>query len=211
MAFGALVIVLTALGSVLLFQEVGDRKEVLVLAANVDAGKAIKSTDLTTARISLDPGIGYFDVTELNQIVGRVPSVDLVQGSILNPRQLAKAGAPQVGVNEALVGLNIPLGQRPVLFNLSVGDVVFVANKPGQGAATTEVINEVEARIFSIINDPEAGALIDVVVNIRDAALVASWGSGAALTFRPGDQSSTLGLPEQSEQGQASPAEGGTE
>lgn len=210
MAFGALVIVLTALGSVLLFQEVGERKEVLVLAANVDAGKAIKSSDLSTARISLDPGIGYFDATKRNEVIGRVPSSDLVQGSILNPRQLAAENSPQVGVDEALVGLNIPLGQRPVLSNLAVGDVIFIANKPEDGADAV-VQEEIEGRVFTIISDTERGALIDVVVKLRDAALVASWGSSATLAFRPGNQESTLGLAPKATEDVTAPAEGGTE
>jgi hypothetical protein len=210
MAFGGLVIVLTALGSVLLFQEVGDRKEVLVLAANVDAGKAIKASDLSTARISLDPGVGYFDATKRNEIIGRVPSSDLVQGSILNPRQLAKEGSPQVGVDEALVGLNIPLGQRPVLLNLSVGDVVVVANKPEPGAET-QAQEEVEGRIFTLVSDPDSGALIDVVVRRRDAALVASWGSSATLAFRPGNQDSTLGLAPKAAEDTTATTVGGTE
>ena len=197
MAVGALVIVLTALGSVLLFQQVGDRREVLVMSSDVDAGTAIKRTDVATARISLDPGINYFDAKQLEEIVGRVPSADLVQGSILNPRQLAKVGSPQVGVDEALVGLVIPLGQRPVLSNIAVGQVVFV--RPTSEATSSaspdgSTTPEVEARIFSIINDKNSGALVDVVVRRDQAPLIASWGPGGAIAFRPGNQESTLGV-----------------
>jgi Flp pilus assembly protein CpaB len=119
-----------ALAAGVSFSNVANRTPVLVVARPVTAGQVIQSTDLREALVGSDAQGATIAADRRSSIIGRTAGVDLVEGAILAPAQLADG--PAAGTGQAVVGATLKEGQFPV--ELSVGDRVLAVRLPSASA-----------------------------------------------------------------------------
>jgi hypothetical protein len=112
----------------------GSRTEAVVLARDVGRYESIERADLRIASIAVEPGVDTVAGSELDDLVGRAASTDLVAGSVLSSHELVPAGERLLGDGEAIVGARLSPGDAP-LRDLSRGSAVLVVIRPQAGAA----------------------------------------------------------------------------
>jgi hypothetical protein len=118
-------------------------------------------------------------VQRAEEVVGKRSLAHLLPGSLLNPDAVAGKVVPAAG--QALVGLSLGPGQRPVV-PLNAGDPVEIIYTPGAqdvGAQAGQAATVVGV-IVSTQDDPDSNKTVVNVSVPRDAAVkVATWGSAA--------------------------------
>ena len=124
---GVLVIVLSVLAAVTLYSSAGHRTSVLIVRRAVPAGRPIVAGDLGTASVSMGSGVSAIPSGQLDHVVGQVPRVNLVPGSLLNPSELSSGVLVPHG--DALAGATLKPGQYPP--DLAEGDRVDLVKLPG--------------------------------------------------------------------------------
>ncbi len=128
MLLALLLIVGCALGAAVAFARAGDTTSVVVMSDGVARGETIGREDLTTTRVSgVDDAI---PADELDDLVGRTATVDLLPGQIVLTE--ASTADPVPAQGEALVGVALEPSQVPA--DLGPGDSVMVLAAPEEGA-----------------------------------------------------------------------------
>jgi hypothetical protein len=128
MLLALLLIVGCALGAAVAFARAGDTTSVVVMSDGVARGETIGRDDLTTTRVSgVDDAI---PADELDDLVGRTATVDLLPGQIVLTE--ASTADPIPAQGEALVGVALEPSQVPA--DLGPGDSVMVLAAPEEGA-----------------------------------------------------------------------------
>jgi hypothetical protein len=128
MLLALLLIAGCALGAAVAFARAGDTTSVVVMNDGVARGETIGREDLTTTRVSgVDDAI---PADELDDLVGRTATVDLLPGQIV--LQEASTADPIPAQGEALVGVALEPSQVPA--DLGPGDSVMVLAAPEEGA-----------------------------------------------------------------------------
>src|SRR4051794_8557338 len=108
---------------------VGDKESVLAVGQPIAKGQVIDRADLVSASVAgLDAAI---PVAELDSVVGKTASVDLVQGQVLTSAMFTSTPVPAAG--ESLIGLALDPTRVPGA-GLDPGDVVDVVAVPGGDA-----------------------------------------------------------------------------
>jgi hypothetical protein len=172
LAAGITIAILGAWIAAALYLSAGDRTEVLVLANKVDRFAAIQRSDLRTVRISTGTDTASIDAKQLDSIIGRVASTDLVSGSILADEQLLPSGQKLLTADEAIVGLLLTAGDSQM--KLRHGAPILVVVRPAAGQTTAPV--EVKGWVF----DSSTEALssrerpIELAIPRASAALVSA-------------------------------------
>jgi hypothetical protein len=163
-----------------LFLQVGGRSAVLAMAQPVSAGQRITSQDLTVVRISVDPGLRVVSVSDRDQVVGQVATVDLLAHSLLTRQAIVSSQVP--GAGQAVVGVALRPGQMPN--GLKVGDRVMVvltpptsvggaAPAPAGGQQPERVLVE-DAEVFELgQGEADVVAVASVVVAQAQAPAIA--------------------------------------
>lgn len=118
---GALLVVVSALGGVLLFSANDDRIEVLVAAAELQPGVPVEPTDLRIARVAVGDGVATVDPDDAGQLAGRQPVGRVPAGTLLSPGMFVDEVA--LGAGEVVVGAALDPGEAP-LSGLQVGSAV---------------------------------------------------------------------------------------
>ncbi|MBS2547713.1 hypothetical protein KGQ19_12630 [Catenulispora sp. NL8] len=108
-ALSVALILAGALGGVQLYNSVGHTYEVLAVAKAVPVGGMISADDLTTVRISLDPGIK--PVSDAGLVVGKRAAVGLVPGTLITRGEVTDAQL--IGAGQVQVGIATTVNQRP--------------------------------------------------------------------------------------------------
>lgn len=159
-ALGVLVLVVSALAVLWLFQSSSDRTGVLALAGPVERGEVVTAEDLVTVEVAADEAIAVTRPGEVDGVVGRVALVDLPAGSLITSSQVASADEVQVG--EGVVGLRLEPGQVPAL-RLTPGTTVSVLLTPPSAMASESLTaSQIEARSEVLVDAAtvvDAGAL----------------------------------------------------
>lgn len=134
-----------------LYLSAGDRREVVALSGDVDRLETIFRSDLRVVRISTDTDVSTVDATQIDAIIGRVASTDLVAGSLLTSDQLFAQGRQLLGDDEAVIGVLIGPGDSPTRV-LRRGTPVLVVIRPAAG--TQGEPEEVEGWVFDASGEP---------------------------------------------------------
>jgi hypothetical protein len=156
---GAGAVVVGAWGFASLWLAAGDRDEVVALAGDVEAYETIERTDLRTVRVAAGDGVDTVSVGDMDEMVGRVATSDLHEGSLLVEADLFPDGESLVGPDEAVVGVRVATGAAPV--DLRRGRGVLAVIRPtatgqavdGEGSAPRSV----EGWVLDV-EDLDAGA-----------------------------------------------------
>jgi hypothetical protein len=163
----ALLAVLVTLGSalafVVLWMNAGDREPVLALARDVPAGQIFQAEDLTTVRVSLDPGVRAVASSARDQVVGQPASVDMLAGTLLVP----DAVGDTQGLENDKETVAIAIDQTLVPAGLERGDHVRIIRMPaatGSGEAQ-EPVNVGIGRV-SDVTDSDSGTDVRVSVSV---------------------------------------------
>jgi hypothetical protein len=134
-ALAGLLVVGFALGTGLAVTRAGDKVSVLVVASDVDRGRLIERSDLTTTAVAGVPGA--LPGGDLDLLVGSTAAVDLVAGQVLIKDMLTDEPVP--GAGETLVGLSLDPSRSPAS-GLEPGDLVRVVAIPaGSGGDVDSV------------------------------------------------------------------------
>lgn len=108
---GALLVMACAAGVVVLSQQLGERRPVLVVTRSLTAGQVLTDSDLGQARVAADPGVAVIDAARRPAVLGRPVAVDVRPGSLLTEHALGEPEVPAVG--EAVVALSVKPGRYP--------------------------------------------------------------------------------------------------
>lgn len=155
-AVGVLVLVVSGLAALWLFQSSTDRTAVLALAGPVERGEVVTAEDLVTVEVAADEAIAVTRPGEVDGVVGRVALVDLPAGSLITASQVASADEVEVG--EGVVGLRLEAGQVPAL-RLTPGTTVSVLLTPPSAMASESLTaSQIEARSEVLV---DAATVVD--------------------------------------------------
>jgi type IV secretory pathway VirJ component len=163
----ALLAVLVTLGSalafVVLWMNAGDREPVLALARDVPAGQVFQAEDLTTVRVSLDPGVRAVASSARDQVIGQPASVDMLAGTLLVP----DAVGDTQGLENDKETVAIAIDQTLVPAGLERGDHVRIVRMPG-ATGSGEVQDPVNIGIgrVSDVTDSDSGTDVRVSVSV---------------------------------------------
>lgn len=168
----ALLAVLVTLGSalafVVLWMNAGDREPVLALARDVPAGQVFQAEDLTTVRVSLDPGVRAVASSARDQVIGQPASVDMLAGTLLVP----DAVGDTQGLENDKETVAIAIDHTLVPAGLERGDHVRIIRMP-VATGSGEVQDPVNIGIgrVSDVTDSDSGTDVRVSVSV-DRSLV---------------------------------------
>lgn len=163
----ALLAVLVTLGSalafVVLWMNAGDREPVLALARDVPAGQVFQADDLTTVRVSLDPGVRAVASSARDQVIGQPASVDMLAGTLLVP----DAVGDTQGLENDKETVAIAIDQTLVPAGLERGDHVRIIRMPGAtaGGEAQDPVNVGIGRV-SDVTDSDSGTDVRVSVSV---------------------------------------------
>lgn len=152
---GALLVVACAAGVVVLSQQLGERRPVLVVTRSLTAGQVLTDSDLGQARVAADPGVAVIDAARRPAVLGRPVAVDVRPGSLLTEHALGEPEVPAAG--EAVVALSVKPGRYPP--RLAAGASVLVVPVAREnGAAGGENPAPPEGGWSAVVLDVSPGA-----------------------------------------------------
>lgn len=160
---------------------------VLVAASDIQAGKAVKVSQLSTTEIAGGGGASTMPAEQLQNTAGLLASSNIPEGAVLSPDMFVNKVTPDGGMS--IVGVSVKPSQMPAL-GLRPGDTVSVviAHSPqasGQSgqqadASALRTGQTWRAEVASVGEPGDDGArTIDVTLNSEAAReLLAAGGSG---------------------------------
>ena len=144
----------SALAFVVLWLNAGERKPVIVVAREVQAGQAFTAEDIKVVRISADPGITLLAGSLRDDVIGQTASIDLLPGTLL----VADADGAEDTSDDSTqeISNQLPAARVP---DLERGDhvTVFRSSSPGSGEQQPAV-EIAKARVMAV-DDAEGGNL----------------------------------------------------
>ena len=181
-AIGVLVVSLSALGAAVLFSSAADRVTVIGVARDVPVGQKITEADLREVSIAGGSGLQSVPADDAATVVGRTASVQLIGGSLLNPRQLADG--PSLPDGTVIAGAVLKGGQYPV--GLSIGDTVDVieTTSPDASGVGAPVVRG-RATVMDIAepDDGQSQLLVSLAVQSDSATAVSSAGAAGRISL----------------------------
>ena len=109
----------------------GDRQEVLAVRGDVAFGQALTADDVTTARVSVDPGVSVLSTESADAVIGLVANTRLSAGMLLTADMVEPAGEP--GAGRVLVPIAVPAERMPA-GGLRADDRLLAVDAEGAGA-----------------------------------------------------------------------------
>lgn len=166
---GVLLVVACAAGVVVLSQQLGERRPVLVVTRPLTAGQVLTDSDLGQARVAADPGVAVIDAARRPAVLGRPVAVDVRPGSLLTEHALGEPEVPAAG--EAVVALSVKPGRYPPRLAAGASVLVVPVARDSVGARDGEAV-------------PPEGGWSAVVLDVSPGAQQ----QGAVLTLRLEDE-----------------------
>ncbi|WP_214405750.1 SAF domain-containing protein [Pseudonocardia lacus] len=120
---GVVLAVLGALSGVVLLQVSSQREPVVVMATTVPFGQTVAREHLREVALAADSGLTTVPWTEVDSVVGRIATTDLLAGQAVTPDAVTTTRLPTAG--NAVVGVSVQPGRLPVT-PLQVRDEVLV-------------------------------------------------------------------------------------
>ena len=180
-AAAVLFVLVSMLLAAWVWQQQGDRVEVLVLGEQVPAGHVIERSDLATASVA---GVnGAIPIEDVDDVVGSRAAVGLVPGQVLTDELLTTQPVPDEG--QRIVGVDLDTSRAPL--GLGAGDVVTVLAVPPSGDASDPEILESPtvlsgaAEVFLVDRAEGGGTRLSLVVPDADANRVAAFGAAGRI------------------------------
>lgn len=159
-----------ALLGVFLWQASTTTVEVVAVRADVARGELITAADVGTVRVSADPALQTVPAAEVVSVVGKRAAVDLSEGALLTPAQLAVSVVPEAG--ESVVGVPIAPGLMPAE-GLLAGDRVRLVQTPGTGGEVMAAPRAIDAEVLNVtVGDTQT--VVDVIVPSSTAVELAA-------------------------------------
>ncbi|MFF4344757.1 SAF domain-containing protein [Kitasatospora sp. NPDC001540] len=155
----------------------GQREDVLVVAKPLAFGQVITRDDLTVASISLDPALKPVSAAQLDSVVGKHASAQLLPGTTLTKGSVTTDALVQPG--QQLVGIQVKPGQLPATA-LVPGQKVVIVSTPGQNpaadpGASAGAPSTLPAQVVRVGSPDSSGSLtVDVSVDANAGATVAA-------------------------------------
>lgn len=112
LSIGALMTVLGAVGSVVVFQQIGDRVPAIGIARTVPFGQQVTEQDLRQILLPTGSELALVEWERSDEIVGRYAVTDLLPGQIMTRDAVTADRLP--GPGQAIVGVAVEPGQVPV-------------------------------------------------------------------------------------------------
>jgi hypothetical protein len=146
--------------------------EVVAARASIERGAVITDSDLTVARVAVDPSVTVVPAAQLGTLVGKRAASDVAAGTLLSPAQVTEALPPSTG--ESVVGVALTTGQLPAE-PLRPGDRVRLVQTPlAQGEVpATQITVDAVVRSVTPASDGQT-TVVDLLVPSTRAAEVAA-------------------------------------
>lgn len=127
MIAGGVLILLSALTAASVISSLSETVDVLVAERAIPEGAVVREDDIRTVAIAANTGdISAMAPSQREELIGRVASGPIGQGSILHPDQFSTLSAEDtVATKNVIIGALLPANNLPVL-NLKPGDRVRV-------------------------------------------------------------------------------------
>ena len=165
LALGAALVVLASVLVGWALTQAADRVQVVQVAKSVKAGDVIVAADLTVADVAFDAEVqGLITVASLNALVGRVATIDLQPGTLMQAGMWSDA--PQLSSGEEAVGALLAAGRFPA--GLAGGDLAIAA--PIDPALATD---PTIVRVIAVQVESNGDLLVTLAVAHADSVAVA--------------------------------------
>lgn len=166
-AVGLLAICLGGLGAALLYSNLSNSQEVLLVKNTIFRDQVITADDLAVTAVVPAAGLEVIPAAMLDEVVGSTAQYDLVAGGLLSARHF---GEPRVTPGMARVGLRLNAGRVPTATIPSGTPVLLVALASEDESAETSITGSVTG-VASVL--PDGATLLDVLVPAGRAEQVA--------------------------------------
>ena len=168
MAAGVLAVCLGGLGAALLYGNLSNAHNVLVVQRTVYRDQVITAADLGVTSVVPAAGVETVAGDQLDTVIGRTALSDLVEGGLLSPRSF---GEPVVEAGSVRIGLRLAAGRLPSAAMPPGTEVLLVpvgrdGAEPPAGASVTGRI----ATAATVL--PDGASIIDVSVAATEAERV---------------------------------------
>lgn len=162
--------VVCGVGSYFIGTNLNQNTQVVAIAADIARGDVITESDLGTVEVADADASHFITAEDVAEVVGQTALVDLPAGTVLTPSHL---GEPPVVDGTALVGATLLPTQMPAT-TLHAGDEVIIVATTGPGAAILDGVPTVEATVFAVSQNAEAGTWgVDLSVDEDTAVQIA--------------------------------------
>lgn len=172
-ALGISIIALAGILGYFTFQHFTTTTPVIAIAKDVSVGATITEGDLTKVEVNVPAGIQVIPQDQVSSVIGKKATINLKQGSLLNPSQISDKPVPSKGT--AIVGIKVNPGQMPAQ-DIKAGDNVTIIATPGENApATTDTPYTINGVIRAItLSQTDASTVVDVSVPEEQSKVLAS-------------------------------------
>ncbi len=165
LALGAALVVLASVLVGWALTQAADRVQVVQIAQSVQAGDVIAAADLTVADVAFDGQVqGLVPVASLDALVGRVATIDLLPGTLMQVGMWSDA--PQLASGEEAVGALLAPGRYPV--GLARGDLAIAAPIDPTIATDPTIV-----RVIAVQTESNGDLLVTLAVAHADSVGVA--------------------------------------
>ena len=165
LALGAALVVLASVLVGWALTQAADRVQVVQVAQPLQAGDVIGAADLTVADVAFDGQVrGLVPVASLDALVGRVASIDLQPGMLMQAGMWSDA--PQLATGEEAVGALLAVGRFPV--GLARGDLAIAAPIDSAIGTSPTIV-----RVIAVETAANGDLLVTLAVAHADSVAVA--------------------------------------
>ncbi|WP_448812106.1 SAF domain-containing protein [Agromyces bauzanensis] len=167
-AMAIALIIVGGLAAAYIYTTTGRTVQVLSASAAIARGHVIESGDLTAVEIPEGQSIPSFTVVQAKEIIGQYAVVDIPQGTLISPNNVAaEAGVP---AGQSIVGIALTQAQLPP-YPLANGDPVRIVETPiNQGDPPATTPPSIEATVVTVTVDETSGNTIVAVAVDEDRA-----------------------------------------
>ncbi|UUW92482.1 SAF domain-containing protein [Pimelobacter simplex] len=180
---GALLVIGCGLGVAAWGLRAGDKTSVLAVGAPIAKGHVLERGDLVSVSVSgVDDAI---PVENVDQVVGKAATVDIVEGEVLTEAMVTSSPVP--GEGKAVIGLaleptrvpgaGLQPGDHVDVIAVPSGDGAPVGGKDADAALDAPEVLATAAEVYEVGGDAVAGSqvLLTLIVDEGDASRVAAY------------------------------------
>ncbi len=165
LALGAALVVLASVLVGWALTRAADRVQVVQVAQSVQTGDVIAAADLTIADVAFDGRVqGLVPVSSLDALVGRVATIDLQPGTLMQAGMWSDM--PQLATGEEAVGALLAAGRFPA--GLARGDLAIAAPIDSSVATPSTIV-----RVIAVQAESNGDLLVTLAVAQVDSVAVA--------------------------------------
>lgn len=180
----AALFILSVIVSVVIYTNASNATQVFVASGDIKRGSLIEQSDLTTLSIAAGQTTAAVPVSQVDELLGTIASVDIPAGGLVTKESTTNTLAVPDG--KALVGLVLQPGRLPSQ-QLVAGDEVFLVPVPAQGSIGPIEVSQdkaIAATISQVTTIPSTNdVIVDVYVPAQVAPTVTAQAAAATLAI----------------------------